>query len=277
MLAPPELDEYLDEIREQVCSHCVERPEGGPPCAPLGKVCGIELHLPQLIESIHEVRSDLIDPYLEHNRQGICEHCSSLNTSICPCPMDYLAVLLVQAVETVDQRRGWKPAEPVPEVALPETDPTPLERIVRAYEAGRRTWVGCDWPTRFGRTGLNLNGWTADEARSLAGGPVGTEEDMDWEEAAEWLARLESHARWAEKQASLAVAAANAGRWPEALQRARWALAVELSTGRSVRRAEPPTWEALFRAVKAAADTQARSEEEPAPRFALPSTWGEGG
>jgi hypothetical protein len=27
-----------------------------------------------------------------------------LHSSICPCPMDYLAVLLVQAVENVDAR-----------------------------------------------------------------------------------------------------------------------------------------------------------------------------
>jgi hypothetical protein len=27
-----------------------------------------------------------------------------LHTSICPCPMDYLSVLLVQAVEAVDRR-----------------------------------------------------------------------------------------------------------------------------------------------------------------------------
>src|SRR5262245_16506500 len=96
----------MAEIREQVCSRCVERPEGGPPCTPLGKVCGIELHLPELIESIHTQRSGLIDPYLEHNRRHVCEHCVHLHGSSCPCPMDSLAVLLVEAVETVDRRHG---------------------------------------------------------------------------------------------------------------------------------------------------------------------------
>ena len=28
-----DLEEYLQEIREQVCVHCIERPPGGPPCA----------------------------------------------------------------------------------------------------------------------------------------------------------------------------------------------------------------------------------------------------
>jgi hypothetical protein len=106
MVSAAELNEYLDEIRQQVCSRCVERPPGGPPCAPLGKQCGIEEHLPELIDAIHDVNSEGIARYLDHNRQKICCTCPALHSSICPCPMDYLAVLLVQAVETVDQRRA---------------------------------------------------------------------------------------------------------------------------------------------------------------------------
>ena len=51
-----ELTDYMDEIRRQVCAHCVDRPAGGPPCLPLGKKCGIELHLPNLIDAIHQVQ-----------------------------------------------------------------------------------------------------------------------------------------------------------------------------------------------------------------------------
>jgi len=106
MIAEAELAEYLDEIRMQVCSRCVERPPGGPPCLPQGKQCGVELHLPQLIEAIHQIKSGSIIPYLENNQQQVCEYCANLNNfSICPCPLRYLAVLIVQAVETVDLRR----------------------------------------------------------------------------------------------------------------------------------------------------------------------------
>jgi hypothetical protein len=106
MVTAAELTEYLDEIRQQVCTHCVERPPGGPPCAPLGKQCGIEEHLPELIESIHGIDSASIVPYLDNNRHHICEHCPRLEKQDCPCPMDYLAVLLVQAVKTVDARHA---------------------------------------------------------------------------------------------------------------------------------------------------------------------------
>ncbi len=106
MLAEVDLEEYRHEIRATVCSRCVERPEGGPPCTSLGKQCGVELHLPQLIDSIRETHSPLIEPYLDHNRCKICQGCLHLHSSICPCPMDYLAVLLVEAVEMVDERRN---------------------------------------------------------------------------------------------------------------------------------------------------------------------------
>lgn len=115
MLTAVELQEYLDEIRQDVCSRCVERPEGGPPCAPLGKPCGIELHLPQLIEAVHRVHSDWIGPYLEYNHQAICPHCPARGDSYnCPCPMESLIALIVPAVEAVDERRRlreWAPQE----------------------------------------------------------------------------------------------------------------------------------------------------------------------
>jgi len=62
------------------------------------------MHLPEIIDSIHQVKSDLIEPYLETNRKRVCGGCALLQSSICPCPMDFLAVLLVEAVETVDDR-----------------------------------------------------------------------------------------------------------------------------------------------------------------------------
>ena len=106
MYAVQEVQEYLDEIRAQVCSRCVERQRGGPPCEPLGKRCGLELHLPRFLEAIHEVNSPFIAPYLENIRRRVCATCKHKGSDCCPCPMDYLLVLTTQAVETVDQRHG---------------------------------------------------------------------------------------------------------------------------------------------------------------------------
>jgi hypothetical protein len=106
MYTDAELGEYLEEIRAQVCSRCVERLPGGPPCLPQGKLCGIELHLPEYLDAVHEVDSGVIEPYIDNMRTHICGGCAQKGSCGCPCPMDYLSVLLVQAIETVDQRRS---------------------------------------------------------------------------------------------------------------------------------------------------------------------------
>ncbi len=181
-VAEADVAEYLTEMRDRVCSRCVERPPGGPPCAPLGKNCGVEMHLPELIDSIHQVHSDLLEPYLAHNRKAICEKCAFLHSSICPCPMDYLSALIVEAVEAVDQRRGG-------EVAAAPRPAGGLEEIRRAYREAAGSWRGCDWPTQFGKTGLDLRGWSAAEARQMAAEQTrGTVAGQDWTAAANWLA-----------------------------------------------------------------------------------------
>ena len=100
----PTRSEYLAAIRDYVCSRCVERPPGGPPCLPRGKICGIELHLPELLDSIYRCNSASIDPYLDETHKCVCANCVHLHSEHCPCPMDSLAVLLVEAVEEVDRR-----------------------------------------------------------------------------------------------------------------------------------------------------------------------------
>lgn len=105
MIAEPDFQEYLDEIRQQVCSRCIERPPGGPPCAPLGKRCGIELNLQRLVEAVGSVHSISMDPYIPVYHDHVCTHCTNRLTSQCPCPLDYLLLLAVEAIETVNDRR----------------------------------------------------------------------------------------------------------------------------------------------------------------------------
>jgi hypothetical protein len=64
------------------------------------------MHLPQPIESIREVHSLGIGPYVENTERKVCDHCPLLHSSECPCPMGYLPVLIVEAVEAVDRRRA---------------------------------------------------------------------------------------------------------------------------------------------------------------------------
>jgi hypothetical protein len=265
MLAEADLQEYLEEIRQEVCSRCVERPPDGPPCAPLGKPCGVEMHLPQLVDAIHEVHSDLIAPYLDNNRRRICQSCTFLHSTFCPCPMDYLAVLVVEAVEAVDGRRERRGQGGKLLSALPGSGLVGREEVATAYEAATGTWVGCDWPAPFGPGGLDLQGISAGEAESRAVEAPAAERD-DWGAAACWLREVERRAALAQAQASLAVAAANAGEWGEAVKHARRAWALEFTTGRHLRHSAL-TWRPLYQAIKAAAHAE---RAEPPSRLSPP-------
>jgi hypothetical protein len=209
------------------------------------------MHLPELIDSIHAVHSHRLAPYLAHNRMEICSRCALLHSSICPCPMDYLALLVVEAVEAMDERRGRREKGLQFLASLPETNKAGITEICQAYKQGAGTWVGCDWSTRFGTTQLDLNGWTHTEAEARAVEAIGTDLAGDWSAAASWLARVEEYARQAETDAAAAVNAAAVGHWELAVQHAHRAWAREFSTGRPFRKGET-TWKGLRLAIESA-------------------------
>jgi hypothetical protein len=99
---------------------------------------------------------------------------------------------------------------------------------------------------------MNLQGWTAEKAASQLPEATGAEDEAEWQAAAKWLEEVEKRAEEAEAEAALAVAAANAGAWDEAVGHARRAWALEFNTGRRFRH-YPATWQRLYQAVAAAA------------------------
>jgi hypothetical protein len=103
---PNEFDEHLAELRAQVCSRCIERLPNAPPCGRLGKECGIERHLPELVAICRSTDSVLIDPYIQKLHDTICLQCEYKDKPTCPCPLDYLLQLAVEAVEKVERGRA---------------------------------------------------------------------------------------------------------------------------------------------------------------------------
>jgi hypothetical protein len=106
MATPNEFDEHLAALRTEVCSHCIERLPGAPPCGSKGKGCGIEEHVPKLAAICRSTDSPLMDPYIEKLHEEICPQCKNQDTSMCPCPLDYLLQLAVETVEKVERRRA---------------------------------------------------------------------------------------------------------------------------------------------------------------------------
>ena len=106
MAADENYDEYVAALRTEVCSRCVERQPGGPPCAPRGKPCGIEAHVPMLVQICRQTDSVLMDPYVDKLHDLICADCGLKDGPNCPCPLSYLLQLAVQAIEGVERRRA---------------------------------------------------------------------------------------------------------------------------------------------------------------------------
>jgi CheY-like chemotaxis protein len=102
----------------------------------------------------------------------------------------------------------------------------PTSEFVRLFVQAVDRWVGCDWPTRFGQLGLELNGLKASHARLLARATAGREA-ADWLAAARWLEQVEADARQAAEAAGLATDLALFGQLEPALAAAWTACAVE--------------------------------------------------
>ncbi len=252
MRSETELAEYLSEIRKDVCTRCVERPPGGPPCGPLGKWCGVEQNLSELVDAVQDAHGFSMEPYCDSTERHVCDHCPARDSSSCPCPMEQLLVLVVQAVEAVDARRTQRVEGLRRAKALPGREKADVQAIARAYEEAAGTWTGCDWPTRYGKAGLDLDGWTAAEAEAFAGRHKGTAMEVDWRDAAQWLARVEQWARRADAEAFQAVQSAATGAWRDALAHAQAVRVCEHLTGRTLWRGTPTTWQPMLRAVFAA-------------------------
>jgi len=171
-------------------------------------------------------------------------------------------VLVVGAIETVEQRRKQRDHGREVVASLEGPERPDLAEILRVYEEAAGTWTGCDWPTVFGPTGLDLEGWTAAKAGAYAA-LVDWEERAVWEEAARWLEEIERRAEEAEAEAEMAIRTATAGCWTEAAEHARRAWHQEFTTGRSFRR-QPPTWQRFYEVLTLAA--RARDRKEAASR-----------
>ena len=99
-------EEHVAVLRAEVCSRCIERQPGAPPCGPLGKGCGIEQHVPELVDMCRQTDSSQMVTYLNHLHEQICPTCASKDQPSCPCPLDYLLQLAVESIEKVELRRA---------------------------------------------------------------------------------------------------------------------------------------------------------------------------
>ena len=120
-----------------------------------------------------------------------------------------------------------------------------MEAVGWAYDRAQGAWTGCDWPTSFGDTGLDLNGITSHQALLMSRATAGVEA-ADWREAVQWLRLVESDAEAAEEAARWAVEGVGRGDLAAARRDAQSACDLE------ARYHPRPVWADLKEAVDAA-------------------------
>lgn len=267
---------YVSEIRQRVCKRCPQQVLGGPPCALRGILCGVELHLPLLIDAIDSAHVDDRQFHLPCRASQVCEGCAFEDRSPCPCAVQRFSVSLPAAVRAVGKIVKTIREKAANAPWIRSSNQRRVRAVYQVYRLAAGTWTGCDWPTRFSPSRLDLNDWPSLGAAIMADRARSAEQRRHWRLAARWLAHIEERAKRAELFAGLAVAAANTGQWPEARRLSAEAWALESSTGRPFFRGLPPAWQRLAEMLEAAAAHRPRTEPvncDEDPRASCPARW----
>jgi hypothetical protein len=143
MFSRAQYAEYLAEIRERVCEHCPARVPGQPPYRPQCRHCGVQLQLPQLVNSIRDAGDGLSEFDASPDRQTVCAQCVCLGRGDCPCAAGLLSGLLVRAVRSVEERRRQRDLVRH-RLARQCRRRVPMAGLIQAYELATGTWTGCD-------------------------------------------------------------------------------------------------------------------------------------
>lgn len=123
----------------------------------------------------------------------------------------------------------------------------PSAAAEHVFHRARGKWAGCDWPTAFGETGLELNGLTSGQAGLMARATSGTEAS-DWRAAVMWLRLIEADADAASAAAGRAVECAARGDLSAALRHAKAAEEIESRYHAS------PVWRGLVAVIETSAN-----------------------
>jgi hypothetical protein len=124
-----------------------------------------------------------------------------------------------------------------------------IDQVEAFFVEAENRWVGCDWDTDFGPLKLDLNRLTAERATVLANATSG-QESQAWNDAADWLAKVESDAAEAKLLATQAVAHCRKRMWQLALSTMEYACTIESAYHSEL------TWQPLRDLIASAIVTQ---------------------
>jgi hypothetical protein len=101
-------DQYWQEISERICKKCIDGDgTGGCRLAPDAS-CQIQVFLPEIVQTVANVHSDSLDPYVSALRRHVCILCdwerpdtTCARRNQLECALDRYFPLVVEAIETV--------------------------------------------------------------------------------------------------------------------------------------------------------------------------------
>ena len=118
--ADPRLQEYLDVIRRNVCTVCLDGRDDRS-CGLSGRTCAIESHLPGLVRALSSIESAKLEDYETEIRAQVCSKCLEQDAAgRCElrdkgnCALDAYLTLVLDAVEEVNLRRAVLADQPRP-------------------------------------------------------------------------------------------------------------------------------------------------------------------
>ena len=102
------MQKYLEAIRKNVCSICVDSTDEGDCTLTEKEVCAVESFLPRIVDVIHNAQEDDLQTYINELREKVCAECRSNGDENCylredaNCALDRYFPLIIDAIKSVD-------------------------------------------------------------------------------------------------------------------------------------------------------------------------------
>jgi hypothetical protein len=99
------MESFLEEIRSNVCSHCIDANEMGRCTLPSESRCPMELYPKMIVRAIGTVHSDKYPEYVSALRTHVCRHCTYGSLEDCAlrtqldCALDRYYPMVIDVVE----------------------------------------------------------------------------------------------------------------------------------------------------------------------------------
>lgn len=107
------MEEYESLIKKRISVACPDRKDDGTCDPPEGRLCALELNLPEIVKAVRAVKSDKIIDYADSIRDIVCEQCINrdehgecIYQDRMQCCLDNFMVIVVDAIEEVDRRHA---------------------------------------------------------------------------------------------------------------------------------------------------------------------------